>query len=65
MSGTYHSRLMALLPILVEAAETFSDVDCSLTVINCTVSSMEDGTEGEAQAVVLMERASGRRVTMG
>ena len=51
MTGPHHVGLEKLMPRIVEAAGALTDAKCEVITFHCTVSSMEEGPEGEQRVL--------------
>ena len=51
MTGPHHVGLERLMPRIVDAAGALSDAKCEVVTFHCTVSSMEEGPEGEQRVL--------------
>ena len=51
MTGPHHVGLEKLMPRIVDAAGALSDAKCEVITFHCTVSSMEEGPEGELRVL--------------
>lgn len=60
MTGKWHKTPSELKEAIVEAAAVLSDTEPGVIAFHCTASSMEEGLEGEASLVRIIEKASGR-----
>ena len=60
MSGQHHADVSALLPKIIEAAETLADAKCDVIVFHCTAVSMAAGVEWNQTINDAMARATGR-----
>ncbi len=66
MTGKWHKPLRELKEAISEASRALSDVKPGIIVFHCTASSMEEGLQGEAAVIELIQEASGcRAITTG
>jgi maleate isomerase len=63
MTGAHRVGIDALLPRVVEAAETLVDARCDVVAFHCTANSTAEGTEGEDKLVAALRRAGAPRAT--
>ncbi len=59
MTGPWHRPVSELEGVIAEAARALSDVKPGIIVFHCTRSSMEEGLDGEARVVEVIQNATG------
>jgi maleate isomerase len=60
MTNTHKAPLDQLLPRILHAASMLAESDCSVTVLQCTGTSMSGGVDAEKHVIAEIERATGR-----
>ncbi len=61
MTGPHHVGLEKLMPRIVEAAGALSDAKCEVVTFHCTVSSMEEGPEGEVRVLDALKQGGAKQ----
>ena len=64
MTGPWHRPVSELEGVIAEAAKALSDVKPGIIVFHCTRSSMEEGLDGEARVVEVIQNATGCPATV-
>ena len=61
MTGPHHVGLEKLMPRIVDAAGALSDAKCEVITFHCTVSSMEEGPEGELRVLDALKHGGAKQ----